>query len=64
MPPAAVREMANMLKGAFGLAGVAFARSEKARKERVTADKAKLKDAIGKLFDGESPASDADKDAA
>jgi hypothetical protein len=59
MPPAAVREMAMMLKGAFGLAGVAFARSEKARKERVAADKAKLKDALGKLFDG-----DKDKDAA
>jgi hypothetical protein len=64
MPPAAVREMAMMLKGAFGLAGVAFARSEKARKERVAADKAKLKDALGKLFDSESPASGGDKDAA
>ena len=66
MPPAAVCIMGLWLKDAFGLAGVAFARSEKARKERVAADKAKLKDAIGKLFsdDDESGSEPQGKDAA
>jgi hypothetical protein len=66
MPPKAVQEMALWLKAAFGHAGVVFAQTERARRERELAEKAKLRDAIRKLFsdDDESGSEPQGKDAA
>jgi hypothetical protein len=66
MPPKAVQEMALWLKAAFGHAGVVFAQTERARRERELAEKAKLKGAIRRLFsdDGESGSEPQGKDAA
>jgi hypothetical protein len=66
MPPKAVREMALWLKAAFGHAGVVFAQTERARRERELEEKAELKGAIRKLFsdDGESGSEPQGKDAA
>jgi hypothetical protein len=51
MPPKAVHEMALWLKAAFGHAGVVFAKTERARRERELEERARLKGAIRKLFD-------------
>lgn len=53
VPPSAVKVFAGWLKAAYAHAGVTFARAERERHERELEEKARVKAAIGSLFNGE-----------